>query len=84
MSIRFPKMHIAQSVVNRILNVADGIQPSPTPAPPPAAPDPAQVAVQGAAIDYKLHSPDTGPLPGIEATPEVALGKPVLNTLIEQ
>lgn len=26
MSIKFPKVHIAQSVVNRILNVADGIE----------------------------------------------------------
>lgn len=85
MAIRFPKLHIAESVVNRILNVADGIDtgPSDTPA-APAAPNPAALEVKGAALDFQLFQPPTGPLPGIENAPEVALGKPVLPTLIER
>lgn len=54
-SIRFPRMHIAASVTNRILNVADGI-PSAAPAAiaPPAMPD---VATQGAVLDAQLATP---------------------------
>lgn len=54
-SIRFPRINIATSTVNRILNVADGI-PSPVPSVvvPPALPD---VALQGAQLDAQLQTP---------------------------
>lgn len=82
--IKFPKMHIAQSVVNRILNVRDGM-PDTTPGlnitPAPELPD---TLAQGQRLDLSLAQPNTAPLPGIEAAPEVATGKPLLNTLIEQ
>jgi hypothetical protein len=52
--IKFPRVHIAESVVNRILNLRDELQ-APAPAAvdsaPPAVPDPAG---QGALIDAQL------------------------------
>ena len=55
MSIRFPKMHIAESVSNRILNIADGL-PSATPilTPPPQLPD---VGAQGDLLNAQLNTP---------------------------
>lgn len=55
-SIRFPKMHIATSVSNRILNIADGL-PSIVPAvgtQPPMLPD---VGLQGDALNQQLNTP---------------------------
>ena len=82
--IRFPKMHIAQSVVNRILNVAEDIdhQRTSEPLPPPMV-SPEAVALKGAALDTQLFTPPQGPMPPIEQTPEVATGKPALAALIE-
>lgn len=54
-SIRFPKMHIAASVSNRILNIADGLPaPAPGPMPDPVLPD---VSGQGDALNQKLATP---------------------------
>jgi len=55
MTIRFPKMHIATSVSNRILNIADGL-PSAVPeiSPVPVLPD---VTTQGQVLDAKLITP---------------------------
>ena len=40
MAIRFPKMHVAASVSNRILNIADGLPPAiPEMTAPPVMPD---------------------------------------------
>jgi len=55
--IRFPKMHIASSVVNRILNVADGInaqRPSNADRAPAAVPQP---ALEGAVLEQNLNAP---------------------------
>ena len=83
--IKFPKLHIATSVVNRILNVADGVEAKRlTMSEPPAAPDPQSLAVRGAALDFALMKPTPGELPPIDAAPEVATGKPLLDTMIEQ
>ena len=58
MTIRFPKMHIAASTSNRILNIADGLpSPGPLPSPDPVLP---QVGAQGAVLDAQLKTP---PLP---------------------
>lgn len=81
--IKFPKVHIAASVVNRILSVADGLEAERGALrEAPAAPNPAALEVKGAALDMALLSPQPA-MPGIEAAPEVATGKPLLNTLIE-
>lgn len=55
MTIRFPKHHIAESVSNRILNIADGLPSSPSmPMAAPVAPD---VPAQGEALDAQLNTP---------------------------
>ncbi len=54
-SIRFPKMHLAASVSNRILNLADGLPtPAVEPTLPPIQPD---VPLQGAVLDTQLATP---------------------------
>lgn len=60
--IRFPKMHIAQSVVNRIMNVADDLEMAQNkPAMHvPAMPD---ATAQGAALDEALATPPAGVTP---------------------
>ena len=65
--IRFPRMHIAESVVNRILNAADDIQTTEM-APPNIPQMPGNVAQQGAAIDQATHAPvgDVAPIEAIE------------------
>lgn len=69
--IKFPRVHIAQSVVNRILNTRDELaRSSQTPAvaaptPPPAVPDP---TLEGAELDNNLAQPPPADLPPLEAT----------------
>ena len=59
--IRFPQIHIAESVSNRILNVADGL-PSPSVAlPAPVMPD---IATQSDELDAQVITPPVPtPLP---------------------
>lgn len=67
MPIPFPKMHIAESVLNRIANTMEGMQPLAMPiAPPPIAPDPLE---QGALLDHSLQQPpdDVAVPPGMES-----------------
>lgn len=52
--MRFPKYHLATSVVNRIMQVADRVQRLPVPTAPPVLPN---VAQQGMALDNALSSP---------------------------
>lgn len=67
--IRFPKLHIATSVTNRILNIADEIDAAapipavPAPKEPPAVPDPGP---SGAQLDAQLGAPPGDDLPGLE------------------
>lgn len=58
--IRFPRMHIAQSVVNRIINTANQVRPQQDLPPPhvPAVPDPGE---QGEKIEDAL-STSPGPM----------------------
>ena len=54
-SIRFPKMNVAQSTVNRILNVAAGMPAPPVdPSVPPPLPD---VRSESNALDAQLTTP---------------------------
>lgn len=55
MAIRFPKIHIAESVANRILNIADGLPSSPSL--PMAAPVPPDVPAQSDALETQLQTP---------------------------
>ena len=78
-------MHIAESVVNRILNVSDGLigPGAELPVPPPAVPDPTK---QGATLDAKLTETPSEGLPGIDQAPDpgaTAAGKPLLATMLE-
>ena len=54
MTMRFPKYHLATSVVNRILNVANRVQAMPLPTQAPQVPDASR---QGQAIDNQLATP---------------------------
>ena len=77
-------MHIAESVVNRILNVADELEPlaqERISAPPPVT-DPTR---QSLALDQALATP-TGPTPPIDQAPDpgaTAQGKPLLATMLD-
>lgn len=81
--IKFPKVHIATSVVNRILNIADGI---PTPgAASVAVPDVPDSIAQSTALNQKLAEPLQA-LPGIDKTPDpgaTVSGRPLLDTLLQ-
>lgn len=67
MPIRFPRMHVAQSVVNRILNVADELvaQRAPAVPEPHPAPEPADPTIPGAELDLALREP-LAPMPPID------------------
>ena len=52
--MRFPKYHLATSVVNRIMNVAKQVQAMPVPTQSPQVP---QAQAQGQAIDQQLATP---------------------------
>lgn len=56
--LRFPRMHVAQSVVNRIINTAQGVQQNMLP--PPSIPSMPDVAGQGAALDQAMQTPPQG------------------------
>ena len=85
--IKFPKVHIATSVVNRILNIADGIPDAGSQAariaPEPNVPD---TATQSLILDETLASPIPGALPGIDQAPDpgaTAGGATLLSTMLE-
>lgn len=71
--IKFPRIHVAESVVNRILNTRDelraGARPAPAvvPAPAPNVPDP---TLPGAELDLKLAQPPPANLPAVNEDPE--------------
>lgn len=87
--IRFPKHHIATSVINRIMNVADELEADAmgrsalvNPSAPPVG---GNVLEQGAALDQALQAPP-GETPGLEAAPDAGAsvaGKPLLATMLD-
>lgn len=81
--IRFPRMHIAESVVNRILNADDELGPAaPVTLPEPTVADP---TAAGVAIDAKLSQPASSPAPQPEDMPNAGAtieGEPLLNTIL--
>jgi len=56
MTIKFPKVHIAESVVNRILDVRDGIE-ARAAAALATAPNVPDSTTEGAVLDAKLGTP---------------------------
>lgn len=83
MSVKFPKVHIATSVVNRILNVADGLpaHASALSVPEPEIPD---TGAQSLMLNEQLATPP-GELPGIDQAPDAGgtlSGRPLLDTLL--
>lgn len=76
--IRFPKIHIAESVANRLLNFADGLDVLSAPSPSLPEPTPA-----GAALDKKLSSPPGGAAPAEAVVEGVATGESALDSLIK-
>lgn len=85
--IKFPKVHIATSVVNRILNVADGITPiAPQAAPGDAAPDIPDTTRASINLDKQLAQGIPGTLPGadqVEAAGDIVTGMPTLDALVK-
>lgn len=88
MPVKFPRMHIAASTANRILNIADQIEMhGGAPMPIVAKPDPAvpyTTAEQGAKIDAQLSTP-TPPMPQLGQAPDpggTLEGKPALSTVL--
>jgi hypothetical protein len=82
--IRFPKQHIASSVVNRIMNVADELETDVLvrTSAPPMTTDP---ALQSAKLDIALDQP-VAPTPPIEDAPDPGAsvaGKPLLATMLD-
>ena len=89
MSIKFPTVHIATSVQNRILNLADQLPALPADRTPPDAvspnaPAPPTTAMQGAVLDSKLMQPpaDVGPVENSPDPGATLSGKPLLDTLL--
>lgn len=79
--IKFPKLHIAQSVTNRILNVAHDIeartaslQPPTVPSTPPPVPDPGPI---GDAVAGALAQP-TAPVAADPALAQAVVADAVL------
>lgn len=84
MRLKFPTMHIADSVINRILNAADGI-PVVAPTTPTQAPALPDTATQGAMIDAQLAQPVADNIPPIDQTPDpggALTGRPVLDQIV--
>lgn len=91
MAIKFPKVHIAESVANRILNIHDELRASGKiqPAPPsePNVPDviPADTMLQGATIEAATQpTAQPGPLQaptGTVGPGAVARGENLLDVL---
>lgn len=84
--IKFPKVHIAESVTNRILNIADGIAENASLVAhrdaPALVPD---TAIQSAVLDARLSQPPSDALPAIDQSPDpgaTASGAPLLDTLL--
>ena len=65
--MRFPKYHLATSVVNRIMNVANRVQAMPVPDKAPNIPNP---TAQGQALDKALATPPQ-PVPAPAGSEEV-------------
>lgn len=86
MPIRFPKHHIAKSVVSQILNVADGLVTSSQSSPQSPIPDVPATAGQSAALDDALAQPISEELPGINQAPDpggTLNGDRLLDTILE-
>ncbi len=80
--IPFPKIHIATSVVNRILNIADGIEQQ---APPLPMPQIAEPSVQGAVIDAETAAGPPPNVPPLNESPDAGAllsGRPALDTIL--
>lgn len=92
MPIKFPRMHVAESAVNRILNVSEELRPRSVPAPEPVdlpmpeprAPVVPDASLSGIQLDESLGA-QTPELPPLEQTadPGATLqGDNLLDTLI--
>jgi len=80
--MRFPKTHLATSVVNRILNLADEYEPQTPPA--EAQPEIPETSMQSTILDEQLAT-GAPALPGIDQAPDpggTISGRPLLDTLV--
>lgn len=82
MAIKFPKMHIADSVVNRIMNAANeiDIQTPISYVPDPIVPDP---TIEGAQLDLKLEQPVPAVAPNDDVISAITEGESSLTGLID-
>lgn len=75
--IRFPKMHIAESVANRLLNFASGLDSGGVARPSIPEPNPA-----GAELDARLTAPTEGAAPDAGVVAGVVTGESPIDTLV--
>lgn len=84
--IKFPKVHIATSVVNRILEVADGVAAVNASGTPRAPVTPVTTApIQGAILDEKLAqaTPDVGTVDQAPDPGATVAGDNLMQTLLK-
>lgn len=77
--IRFPKLHIAESVENRLRNFVDGLDSDSSSLPSLPEPSPA-----GAELDERLSSSPTGAAPDAAVIEGAVTGKTPLESMIEE
>ena len=88
-AIKFPRHHIATSVVNRLLNVADELEADGLGAVSVARanvpPVPGNVSLQSDALDQALHTPPAPTIPLSQAPDPGATvsGSPLLATMLD-
>lgn len=75
---KFPQIHIATSVVNRLLNLRDSIQPPTVVTPAPAVKDP---TLEGGAIDAATQTPTPPVAPSDDVSGAVDAG--IVGTLTQ-
>lgn len=88
-NIRFPKMHIASSVTNRLLNLADELEADGIASGSlvrASAPPIADTTMQSARLDAALSTPPAPAVPPIDHAPDPGqslAGKPLLATMLD-
>lgn len=82
--MKFPKLHLATSVTNRILNIWDEVEPPrepPVPSIPPPVPDP---SAEGEVLDTALTGvPDTAPTGATAPVANTPAGQAVVSEALQ-
>lgn len=77
--IRFPKMHIAESVANRLLNFAEGVESGAFSIPSIPEPNPT-----GVELETRLRTPPSGAAPDEGVIEGAVTGEDPLESLVKE